>query len=185
MKKTLVLFGLAIVAIFLFLRNCGFTLGNIKIGKQPKFQTEQMVDFVSSDFYRDYYRSDSLVVINLWATWCEPCIEEMPDLNEVKKNFESAPIKFVSLSVDNDSIQLRKFLQKNTFKFDDITFTNLKYRTAIINTLDGRKPEENISMQAVPVTYILKNRKVQRRFDGQIAKLELTKNIQKLLQEEN
>ena len=41
------------------------------------------------------------VYIDLWATWCGPCIREIPSLKEVEKEFHGKNIEFVSISVDN------------------------------------------------------------------------------------
>ena len=41
------------------------------------------------------------VYIDVWATWCGPCIREIPSLKKVEKNFHGKNIEFVSLSVDD------------------------------------------------------------------------------------
>ena len=40
------------------------------------------------------------VYIDVWATWCGPCIKEIPSLKKVEKQFEGKNIEFVSISVD-------------------------------------------------------------------------------------
>ncbi len=40
------------------------------------------------------------VYIDVWATWCAPCIKEIPSLKKIEKKYESKNIKFVSISVD-------------------------------------------------------------------------------------
>ncbi|MGV3510224.1 MAG: TlpA family protein disulfide reductase, partial [Sphingobacteriaceae bacterium] len=37
----------------------------------------------------------------VWATWCVPCIKEIPALKTLEEKYHSEPIKFVSISVDN------------------------------------------------------------------------------------
>ncbi|MDO6737832.1 TlpA disulfide reductase family protein [Wenyingzhuangia sp. 2_MG-2023] len=44
----------------------------------------------------------SYVYIDIWATWCPPCIAEIPYLKQIEEKFHSKNIKFVSLSIDND-----------------------------------------------------------------------------------
>ncbi|MFK8301620.1 TlpA family protein disulfide reductase [Capnocytophaga stomatis] len=41
------------------------------------------------------------VYIDVWATWCGPCIEEIPHLKEIEKKYHGKNIEFVSISVDN------------------------------------------------------------------------------------
>lgn len=102
----------------------------------------------------------------------------MPILNEVQKKYSNSNIHFISLSVDNDSIKLVRFLEKKKFNFKDITIENLKYRNAILNTLEGEKSDKWISSHSVPITYLIKNKKVLKKIDGTIEKEELIKLIE-------
>lgn len=43
-----------------------------------------------------------VVVVDVWATWCPPCIKEQPALEELEKSFEGKDVVFISLSVDTD-----------------------------------------------------------------------------------
>ncbi|WP_439129842.1 TlpA family protein disulfide reductase, partial [Polaribacter sp.] len=44
----------------------------------------------------------SFVYIDVWATWCGPCIAEIPSLKKVEKDFHDKNIKFVSVSIDTE-----------------------------------------------------------------------------------
>lgn len=103
----------------------------------------------------------------------------MPILDEVKLKYSKENINFISISVDNDSIKLVNFNKKGKFKFKDITIENLKYRNAILNTLDNRAPDKWISTYSVPVTYLIKNKKVLKKIDGTVEKQELIDFIEK------
>jgi len=46
---------------------------------------------------------DSVVVINFWATWCTPCRDEMPALDEYYKKYKSQGLKVLAISVDDAS----------------------------------------------------------------------------------
>ena len=49
------------------------------------------------------------VVVNFWATWCPPCVKEMPDLEALHKKFPGA--NFLGLAVDT-AVNVRKFNEK-------------------------------------------------------------------------
>jgi thiol-disulfide isomerase/thioredoxin len=44
-----------------------------------------------------------VVVLNLWATWCGPCVKEMPTLAKLQADFAGRPLKVVAVSTDSDS----------------------------------------------------------------------------------
>jgi thiol-disulfide isomerase/thioredoxin len=49
------------------------------------------------------------LVVNFWATWCPPCLKEMPDLDALQKRFPA--VQFVGLAVDTES-NVRAFAKK-------------------------------------------------------------------------
>ncbi len=179
MKKIIIVFVVSVVILLLVVSQFSFKIGDIQFGKQPSYKTLQNGNFENSNFYKYNYSNSKLSVINLWATWCGPCVGEMPELNSVQEEFKNDSISFLSFSIDNDSIKLVNFLNKKRFKFKDITLENLKYRTAILNTLEGKKTNELLSSQSVPITYLVRNRKILERIEGTIAKEELIALIEK------
>jgi thiol-disulfide isomerase/thioredoxin len=42
-----------------------------------------------------------LLVVNFWATWCAPCIEEMPDLQKVQAEYATRGVTVVGVAIDN------------------------------------------------------------------------------------
>jgi thiol-disulfide isomerase/thioredoxin len=44
--------------------------------------------------------SENIVLINLWATWCAPCVKEMPELVEVYKKYQEKGYEFITISID-------------------------------------------------------------------------------------
>jgi peroxiredoxin len=49
-----------------------------------------------------------LLVLNFWATWCAPCVEEMPELQAVQDAFASRHVTIVGLAIDSAS-KVRRF----------------------------------------------------------------------------
>jgi thiol-disulfide isomerase/thioredoxin len=52
------------------------------------------------------------VVLNLWATWCAPCVEEMPSLDRLQRDFPAVAVIAVSLDKDGED-KVRAFLSEN------------------------------------------------------------------------
>jgi thiol-disulfide isomerase/thioredoxin len=51
------------------------------------------------------------VVVNFWASWCGPCVEEMPALSQLHREYTKKGIQFVGLGVDSTK-NVQTFLQK-------------------------------------------------------------------------
>lgn len=50
----------------------------------------------------------NVVIVNFWATWCGPCLDEIPDLNRLQKEYESMGLVVLSIS-DEDRSLLQSF----------------------------------------------------------------------------
>jgi thiol-disulfide isomerase/thioredoxin len=59
-------------------------------------------------------KGDNLRLINVWATWCGPCVVEFPDLVKIDRMYRGRNFEFISLSADNPSRRdnALKFLEK-------------------------------------------------------------------------
>jgi len=44
--------------------------------------------------------TDSIYVINFWATWCKPCVAELPYFEKANQTFEQQAVKFILVSLD-------------------------------------------------------------------------------------
>jgi thiol-disulfide isomerase/thioredoxin len=54
-----------------------------------------------------------VVLLDFWATWCQPCREAMPHIRKVAKKFEGQPLVILSVSLDNDEQKWKEFVGKN------------------------------------------------------------------------
>lgn len=81
---------------------------------------QQAPDFIAVDINGTEANLDKLrgkiVVINLWATWCAPCIAEMPELNDLVIKFKDKDVVFLAAAPEDKTV-LEGFLQKNPFTY--------------------------------------------------------------------
>lgn len=94
-----------------------------------------------------------VLFINFWATWCPPCIQEMPSINTLKKQLNEKDILFLMVDVDDNYKKSSKFMEKN--KYD------LPVYTAVSSV-----PQQFLS-GSIPTTVIIdKEGKVVGRHEG-------------------
>jgi thiol-disulfide isomerase/thioredoxin len=55
----------------------------------------------------------NLIVLNIWATWCPPCIDELPSLNALQYAMGSNTFVVVNVSVESDAAVVKKYLADN------------------------------------------------------------------------
>ncbi|MCE5309833.1 MAG: TlpA family protein disulfide reductase [Acidobacteriales bacterium] len=118
--------------------------------KAPDFQ-------ITADNGRVLSRSGfggRLLVLNFWATWCPPCIEEMPSLDQFQRRFAASGVVVAGVSVDTNERTYHEFLRKANVSF-----------------LTVRDPEARISSSygtfKYPETYVIDSQgKVVRKIIG-------------------
>lgn len=57
----------------------------------------------------------SVVLVNFWASWCPPCIYEMPELTRLKKQLDGQPFEILALNVGEKKYKVRKFAKLINF----------------------------------------------------------------------
>lgn len=115
-----------------------------------------------------------VVLLNIWATWCPPCEEETPALNEVYEKYKGQGVEFLGVSIDEQGESVVKpFVEKY-----DVSYP--------ITIDDGTIMDKYGPTMGVPTTYIIDQQGNLRYFaTGAITKAELEPRLEKLLKEES
>ncbi len=97
-----------------------------------------------------------VVVLNFWATWCPPCIEEMPSLVRMQQRMQPKGVTVLAVSVDVDDSKYRRFLKDHN-----------------VNLLSVRDPDQKSNALygtfKFPETYIIdRNGVTRRKFIGAV-----------------
>lgn len=59
-----------------------------------------------------------VVILNFWATWCPPCREEMPSMEQLYRDYSAKGLVMLAINVDKKHEMLAKFLKKTPYSFD-------------------------------------------------------------------
>jgi len=97
------------------------------IGKELPFKELKSLSGEIIDISKN---NNKPTLVNLWFTSCPPCIEEMPELNELKAKFKGK-VNFISITFDKEE-KVRKFLEKNEFDF--LHFVDARTELDLLNT---------------------------------------------------
>jgi len=111
-----------------------------------------------------------VLVLNFWATWCSPCIEEIPSLNQFQRRFAKEGVVVVAVSIDKNPEKYKAFLSRIPVAFQTL-----------------RDPKADVSAEygtyQIPESYIIKNGIVMRKFPNEAEWMsdDVTQYIQSLL----
>ncbi|MCP4372414.1 MAG: TlpA family protein disulfide reductase [Deltaproteobacteria bacterium] len=94
---------------------------------------------------------DKVLFINFWATWCPPCVAEMPSIEKLHKKFQNR-ISFICISQE-DLKTLKEFQSKKNYQFP-------------LYSIAGDPPKK-FKSESIPVTFIIsKNRRISLKHNG-------------------
>ena len=86
----------------------------LKIGQvPPKLDFKEAGTLNPENYNTDF--KNTVFIIDFWATWCSPCIESIPHMNEIEQKFSGRKVKFISITYEPDSV-VKSFLKDHSMK---------------------------------------------------------------------
>ena len=71
-------------------------------------------DIQGSEYDLSRYRG-KVVLVNFWATWCEPCRYEMPSMQRLKEKLADKAFELLAVNVDEPEARVRRFVEETRF----------------------------------------------------------------------
>jgi thiol-disulfide isomerase/thioredoxin len=129
--------------------------------------------------------NDTIYIVNFWATWCAPCVKELPDFDSISKIYRYEKVKVLLISMDFKEDLDKKvipFLKKKKLN-PPTEFTPEVY---ILDETNGNYFIPKVSDKwtgAIPATLILKNSNGYRNFhENKLSYADLEKEIELIKQ---
>ena len=133
----------------------------------PVYNYDQLSAFINKDDGTTY-------VINFWATWCKPCVEELPYFEQLNDSYKDDDVKVILVSLD-----FKKQFEKKLVPF--MTDRNLKSDVMVLLDPDSNSWIDKVSDEwsgAIPATIIHNGKKREFR-EGSYASFDELNNIVK------
>ena len=126
--------------------------GMLRIGEEAPTFNVTSVDGKPLDLAQ--YKGN-VIIINFWATWCDPCLQEFPNAKKLYTKFKDKGVQFIGVSLDDDIEDLRGFVKQFEVGWPQI-FDGKRWQGAIPGLYH---------IQAIP-TMVLLDRESKVRYVG-------------------
>jgi thiol-disulfide isomerase/thioredoxin len=129
----------------------------------PDVATGKMVD-------SDIFAGKAKLVI-FFATWCPPCMQEVPILKQLQEEYGDKDLAIIALSVDRREADVQRFLKRS-----EVNYSVLMADRQVIQNFGG--------IPGVPVTFLVsKDGNVLRKYPGLVPHKLLEREVLKMLEE--
>ena len=139
---------LLLIFIYLVTSNIGYALEkpnikNLVLLKNPKlYEDVTFMDINEKNVNLDDFKG-KLIILNFWATWCAPCKEEMPSLDNLQSNSGFSNLKIFPINIGQENVS------KSEFFFKQLNIKNLNIFFDSPITL-----AKKFSLRGVPTTIL-------------------------------
>ncbi|ERM84102.1 hypothetical protein P872_00910 [Rhodonellum psychrophilum GCM71 = DSM 17998] len=122
--------------------------------------------------------SEKIRMFNFWATWCAPCVKEMPDFEKVNAQDPEVELMFISLDDGNKTQRVQEFIQKR----------GIKAPVFLLDDVDYNKWIDKVSSNwsgAIPATLFISADGTRFFHEGELNEKQLKYLIKKIKQGHN
>lgn len=168
---------LPLLAVALLFGLAGAWFGNKRFATQPAqpdasagFYDRTLPDVKGESVAMAKWKGQALV-LNFWATWCAPCVEEMPELTALQKEIEPKNIQILGIGIDNPA-SISAFAEKYQIGYP-----------LYVAGIDGSELSRQMGNQAggLPFTVLLDaSGKVRKTYLGRLKMDELRRDLNAL-----
>lgn len=144
----------------------------------PDFSSAQSVKSVKFDELNQIIRSaegSAVKVVNFWATWCKPCIEELPYFEKLQETYGGKDVQVLLVSLDFSADKASAYKDKK----------NIQSEVVFLDETDHNRWIDKISPQwsgAIPATLIVDTRTGKEQFfERKFEEKELFSTIEKFV----
>lgn len=162
--------------VFLLLFCASFSVAQNNVSKPLKIYTEESTKVSSYDFngFESYLHKndDTTYVINFWATWCLPCVKELPYFEQLNEKFKKQKVKVILVSMD-----MPKKVESSLIPF--IKKKKLQAEVVHLDDPDANAWIEKVDKSwsgAIPATLIY-NSKTRKFYEQSFTYTELEKEL--------
>lgn len=122
-------------------------------------------------------KDDAIYVINFWATWCRPCIKELPYFERLQKKYANQNVKVILVAVEDSEQKVKIFTKKKKIQSKVLLLDESKsdvWIPVVDKDWDG----------AIPVTLFINGKSKKREFHmGDMTEADLNKKVESIVKQ--
>jgi|LGOV01.1.fsa_nt_gb thiol-disulfide isomerase/thioredoxin len=135
---------------FIFIGILAFALVGCQssVSKENVVESNKFIDFVSEDLNgnevtQDIFSETTITLVNIWGTSCPPCIDEMPDLEEINNELSSDEFQIIGIVAGGKPFknEAQDILKQLEINYTNLFFTNQDFA--------------KLEVQFVPMTFLV------------------------------
>ncbi|MCX6620966.1 MAG: TlpA disulfide reductase family protein, partial [Acidobacteria bacterium] len=157
--------------VYLYLRDTDS--GHFYPPSERKAITEMTLPRLDGSQWRLSEHKGNVVLLNFWATWCQPCLREIPALVELSRQYAAAGLVVAGIAMDEDGVaSVEKFVQRHGISY------------AILLPSGQTRLSLSATLQGLPTTVLLDRQlRIAKTYTGAFSKAVFSKDIASLLKE--